>query len=128
MGDVLYPDFHATQLENTLFWPGLPTNDQTEAEMIVVNPYKLKLEYQLSVFLNDQRRAQSGIFSVDAYSARTHTLSQVFHEEYPALMAAGGEASVCIGAQYKVVAFMSMRQRGSNVITTMDHLHTYQLV
>jgi len=128
MGDVLYPEFHATQLENTLFWPGLPTNEEIEAEMVVVNPYKLNFEYQLSIYLNDQRCSQSPAFSVDAYSARTHILSEVFRDDYASLVAAGGEASVCIGAQYKVVAFMSMRNRVSNIITAMDHLHTYQLV
>ncbi len=128
MGDVLYPEFHAINLENTLFWPGLPTNEQVEAEIVVVNPYKMNFEYQLSVYLNDQRRSQSPVFSVEAYSASRHVLSEVFEDDYAALVAAGGEASVCIGAQYKVVAFMSMRHRTSNIITAMDHLHTYQLV
>jgi hypothetical protein len=128
MGDVLYPSFHATQLENTLFWPGLPPSDQVDAELIIVNPYNLKLEYQVSLYVGEKKFAQSVVLAEAPYSASTIKLSELFTQEYPEAIASGGDSSVCIGAQYKLVAFMSMRHRETNIITTIDHLHTYQLV
>ncbi len=127
MGDTLYPSFHETALENTLFWPGLPRERDTEAEIIIVNPYKLKAEYQLSLFRNGHRRAQTEVLSIAPYSGQTISIAQSFPTEYSALLAHGGDGAVCISAQYKVVAFMSMRHLPTNIITVMDHLHPYQL-
>ena len=128
MGDVLYPSFHDTQLENTLFWPGLPPSEKIDAQLVVVNPYKLTMEYQISLYLHDRRRAQSEVLAVGAYSASVHSISELFPDEYRECLVHGGSASVCISAKYKVVAIMTLKNRESGIITAVDHLHTYQLV
>jgi hypothetical protein len=129
MGDVLYPTVHDTQLENTLFWPGLPSTPEIDAQLIVVNPYKMRMEYQLSLFLPSQRRVQSEIIAIDGYHSKTHSIAEVFSSDYREAIAQGaGQASVCISAQYKVVAMMTMKNVNLGVISSVDHLHTYQLV
>lgn len=128
VGDMLYPEWHETQLENTLFWPGLISNDRMEMSVVVVNPYKISFSYQLSLYIGNTPRAQSKIYKINPYKAATHYLDEEFFEHLDLVKNSDGKCSICIAAQYKVVAYMMIRDKVHDVYTTIDHLHSYALV
>lgn len=128
MGDKLYPNVHSTQLENTLFWPGLPNSARTASTLIALNPYKLPFDYQVSLYINSELRAQTDTLSLQSLCAIQHEIEDLFPKHVDQIQNAGGRCSICIAAQYKVVSFMMFKDRASGVATGLDHLHNYCLI
>jgi hypothetical protein len=48
-------------------------------------------------------------------------------ELFPGVPIVDGEVSLCIGAQYKLVAYIIISNRSQSIISTIDHLHAYCL-
>jgi len=128
VGDQIYPQIHENTLENALFWPGVAATDRVRTEVAIVNPYPLPFSYQISLFLADGSRHQTKILKIRPFHTMWHAVDELFPEQYSQVIADHGTASLCISAQYKVVAFAVMRCVQSGIITTLDHLHAYQLV
>lgn len=127
MGDTLYPVTHQTQLENTLFWPGIPENEKCESLVFILNPYKLSFSYQLSLFLANGERRTSQPFKVKPFQFSSHSVREVFQLTDEDILKHQGQLSLCVAAQYKVVAYTMVRDRESKAITTIDHFHSYCL-
>jgi hypothetical protein len=126
-GDQLYPDVHATQLENTLFWPGIAENEHTETSIAIVNPYKVPFSYQAAVYTESGERIQTPIQKVRPFQFKFHKIQDLFADRYDEIRGHEGQVSLCVSAQYKVVTYVVIRNRQSGVITAIDHLHTYCL-
>jgi len=126
-GEQLHPNTHARELENTLFWPGLVSNNVTETKVVIINPYKVSFGYQLSLFLNDTHRVQTTSHKIKPFTATIHSIDETFPDYADQIAASGGDCSLCVAGQYKVVAYMMFQNRKSNIITTIDHLHRYCL-
>lgn len=127
-GDKLYDDVHATQLENTLFWPGIVAIENAGTSLIVVNPYKVSLSYQVSLFMPNTERVQTKVIRVKPFSGRVHDVEELFPEHYHSIISAEGQCSLCVAAQHKVICYAMIKERRHGIITTIDHLHNYQLV
>lgn len=128
MGDEIYLETHTTQLENTLFWPGVLAHENNEVSMIVLNPYKLSYSYQLSLYHPNGAREQTQVFKVKPLSTRAHIIQECFPQTYLSIIKDPANYSLCIAAQYKVVAYVALRNLQTNCYTTIDHLHTYTMV
>ena len=128
MGDKIYPAVHSTQLENTLFWPGLPNSEKTSSCLVALNPYKLPFDYQISLYTNGQLRAQSEALALAPFCAIQHEIEELFPKNLEEIRNSGGRCAICIAAQYKVISFMMFKDRASGVATGLDHLHNYCLV
>ena len=128
MGDEIYLDTHTTQLENTLFWPGVVATEENEISLIVLNPYKLSYSYQISLYHPDGKREQTQVFRVKPLDTQTHTIKECFPESFQAIIKNNIGYSLCIAAQYKVVAYVAIKDLHSDCYTTIDHLHSYTMV
>ena len=126
MGDDMISRFHDETLENTLFWPGVLSSDATEPVMIVLNPYGQVFSYQLSLFLADGTRVLSEIYKIRPNCSVTHELNSVFEEHRNAFARDGDRCTVCVSAQFKVVAYGCMRDRATGAPIMIDHLHHYR--
>lgn len=124
MGDVIYPQLHTDQLENTLFWPGLPQTSNTEFRLAIINPYEVPMSVEATAWHNVHGHCTSGVRRISARECLQLSLDEwtpgSWRED-------GGPASVCVAAQFKLVACMVMVNRTSGIVTSTDHLHTYQL-
>ena len=126
MGDQLNPQFHEEMLESTLFWPGVSSSEATEPVMLVLNPYDQVFSYQLSLFLADGTRIVSDVFKIRPNCSSYHEIDQVFAAQREAFSIDGAGATVCISAQFKVLAYGYMRDRSSGAPIMIDHLHQYR--
>lgn len=125
MGDDIFINVHAEQLENTIFWPGLMLQEGFGASAVVVNPFKLPLHYQLSLYMPDGERLQSKVFKARPFRYQRHNIEELFPEAIEVIKADGGRCSLCIAAQYKLVAYYMISDKKSGAITTLDHFHSY---
>lgn len=124
MGDLIYPHAHTEQLENSLFWPGLPQTSNTEFRLAIINPYDVPMSVEATAWHNIAGHATSGVRRVSAHECLWLSLD----EWIPASWRADDTpVSICISAQFKLVAWMVMVNRSSGIITSTDHLHAYQL-
>jgi hypothetical protein len=127
MGDQLYPTVHTTQLENTLFWPGLVCNEETETQILVINPYKLTFGFQIHLFLGDGSREQSEVLRLQPFSSETYAVEDLFKGSISRLREFTGRNSICVASQYKQISYVMFNDRKTGIITTVDHLHNYCL-
>jgi len=126
VGDVLYPTTHTQQLENTLFWPGLLPNKHMLMSVAVANPFPLVMGYQVHLFRADGTKEQSEVFRLKTCTMAIHSLEELFPEGMAAV-GPDGRSAVCVAAQYKLIAYMVVRDRATGIISTLDHMHTYCL-
>lgn len=124
MGDKIYTRIHSQQLENTLFWPGLPDTSNTEFRLVIINPYDVPMSIEVTAWHNTWGHCSSGVLRVSPSDCLWLPLDEWIPSDW---RGAGGPSSVSVAAQFKLVAFMIMVNRTSGVITSADHLHTYQL-
>lgn len=124
MGDVIYPDAHTEQLENTLFWPGLPSASNTEFRLLLINPYEIPMSIEATAWHSSHGHCSSGVKRVSASSCLSVSLDDWIP---PSWRKDDGPSSVCVTAQFKLVAMMLMVNRSSGIFTSADHLHAYQL-
>jgi hypothetical protein len=127
IGDKLYPQVHDTQLENTLFWPGILCNESVETRMVVINPYTLTFSFQIHLFLEDGTRKQTSVLSLKAHTSGTYSLEELFPDDAIRLRDFDQKNSICIASQYKQISYAMIQDRETGIITTMDHLHNYCL-
>jgi hypothetical protein len=126
VGDQLAPTVHTQQLENTLFWPGLMTTEYTESCVTVLNPFEVPMGFQVHLLRGDGQRNQSQPLRLKPFE----TVLLALEELFPGAVKPGAaeeNISLCVAAQYKLIAYMVMRDRATGVISTIDHLHTYCL-
>ena len=128
MGDKLYPEQHTQQLENTMFWPGLINDHTMTASVVVVNPYKVSFSYQISLFKPDGERVQTEPLKLKPFRSSEHKIEDLFPEVRGVSAANQGAYSICIAAQYKLVAFHKIVHNQSKAITALDHLHSFCLI
>ena len=126
-GDQLYPDVHTTQLENTLFWPGVLCNEDVDTRVVVINPYKLTFSFQIHLILGDGNRKQTTVLKLAPYTSGIYSLEELFSDEIEDLFDFTGKNSICVASQYKQVSYAMIRDRRTGIVTTMDHLHNYCL-
>ncbi|MDB6137757.1 MAG: hypothetical protein JWO94_829 [Verrucomicrobiaceae bacterium] len=124
MGDTIYQEAHATQLENTLFWPGIPNTSNTEFRLAVINPYEAPMSIEATGWHNTLGRCTSGVRRVSPGQCVWLPLADWMPASW---LEAGESASICVAAQFKLVAFMAMVNRTTGIITSADHLHAYHL-
>ena len=127
MGEVLFPDVHAFELENTLFWPGLSNLKQNEISVVVLNPYHTSFLYQTSLFMPDGSKSQTKVLKIPPYSHRVLKVEELFPKEHKEIEEKDGQSSLCVAAQYKVLCYVLFKNRDTGVITSIDHLHRYCL-
>ena len=125
MGDTIYVEAHATELDNTLFWPGVVNNDVTETSLIVANPFKVSFMCQISLYLSDSKRAQSDVIKVPPRRVKRFRLEELFPEHCAEIARSKGDYSICIAAQTTVCAYVQIRERETGIVTAIDHLHKY---
>lgn len=128
MGDQLFPQVHATQLENTLFWSGVPTEPEIATEIAVINPFDTPMSYQISLFVDGKDRMQSHPQKLAKLRVGWHAVEDLFPDIQTIIAGNGGRAALCVAAQYKLAAYVVFRRRSDKIITTIDHLHNYVLV
>jgi hypothetical protein len=127
IGDQLYPVVHVTQLENTLFWPGVICNEQVVTKLAVVNPYKQVFAFQVHLYLENGKRCQTEVLKLQPYEHRVYPVEELFHGEINELHALTGRNSLCVASQYKQITYGMLCDRKTGIVTTMDHLHNYCL-
>ncbi len=127
IGDKLYPQTHSDQMENTLFWPGLATATDSEPGIAVVNPYDERMGFQVHLIRKGGPAARTGMLHLQPKRAREFRVAGLFPGLGEAMEEAGGRISLCISSQYKLVAYVTFRNRDSGILSMMDHLHTFCL-
>ncbi len=125
MGDQLYPETHNTQLENTIFWPGIPQGKQSTAEVLLVNPTRFPLQYQITLYHSDRQLSTSEVYKLPAFTLREHCIVNEFAAYRDEIEKNGNKCSICVSARFKVIAYLVIKSRKSDVITTIDHFHSY---
>lgn len=128
IGDKIYVNVHSEQLENSLFWPGVMIDEKTTLSLAILNPYKSSFGYQISLFLPDGSRIQTGVDRLKPLSSKILAVEELFPNHIQQIIDARGTASICITAQYKLLAYGIVTNRASGIITTLDHLHLYTMV
>lgn len=128
IGDQIYTESHADRLENTMFWPGIVSNEHSESCIIVTNPFDVNFSYQLTLFAPDGSKQQSEVLRLKRHQFKIHSIEEVFAEflqqcDYPSDV-----CSLCVSAQYKVISYFGIRDRQNKFFTTLDHLHPFILV
>jgi hypothetical protein len=126
MGDQIYTVGHSLHLENTLFWPGIISNEHSESLIAVLNPYHVNMSYQFSIYLPDGTRRQSEVLKTSPFSHTLYSLEDVF-PELKENASQNGTISFCIAGQYKLVSYFMIRNRATGIYSTIDHLHQYCL-
>ena len=94
--------------------------------IMVLNPYNQVFSYQLSLFLADGARVVSDVFKIRPNCSSYHELDKVFAAQSEALANETGGATVCVSAQFKVLAYGYMRDRITGAPIMIDHLHQYR--
>jgi hypothetical protein len=127
IGDQLAPVVHATQLENTLFWPGIICNDQVQTKVAVVNPYRQIFAFQVHLYLENGQRCQTEVLKLKPFAHHVYSVEDLFPEQIDALHELTGRNSLCIASQYKQISYGMLCDRKTGIVTTMDHFHNYCL-
>ncbi|MEO6096907.1 MAG: hypothetical protein ABIW76_15020 [Fibrobacteria bacterium] len=126
IGDQLYPTVHTDQMENTLFWPGLIPETDSESHLVVVNPYDENMGFQVHAMGAAGVLARTAVLHIKPFRAATFPLPELFFECEAEIRAAKGKVSFCVSSQYKLIAYMMFKSRGQ-VMSMMDHLHNFCL-
>ncbi|OAI57036.1 hypothetical protein AYO49_03005 [Verrucomicrobiaceae bacterium SCGC AG-212-N21] len=126
MGDTLYPRFHVAQLENSMFWPGFPSQEDTEFRLAVLNPYKVPMSVDISLWHNAEGRHSVGIKRISPHDHLFLSLDEIMPESWR--QDGDGAASLGVTAQFKLLAYMMTVNRRTGIISSADHLHPYQVL
>jgi hypothetical protein len=126
-GDQIYPKSHTQQLENTLFWPGITASKYVQPCISVINPYSVGMNFQIHLLGGNGSKEQTKVLHLKPYSTKTYSLEMLFPHQKTNLFDADLKTSLCVAAQYKVIAYMVLRDRDTGIISTIDHLHVYCL-
>ena len=125
MGDVLYPHAHIEQMENSMFWPGFPSSDSTEFRLVLLNPFDVPMSAEITVWHNQHGRHTAGVRRVSPHDCLWTSVDEIMP---PGWQSGGdGAASLGVTAQFKLLAYMVSVSRRTGIITSIDHLHPYQL-
>ena len=127
IGDRLYPSAHSDQMENTLFWPGMVADTDNDPYVVVVNPYDAKMGFQVHLIGANGSRASTGMLHLKPKLAGEYRVAELFGEVDEEIHKANGRLSLCVSSQYKLVAYVMFKSRISQVMSMMDHLHTFCL-
>lgn len=129
MGNKIYGGApgQVLQMENTLFWPGVISNDHSESCVAVLNPYNVNLSYQFTIFGRAGKRAQSEVFRTKSLSYAHHRVEELFPDICHS-SEQDGRISLCIAGQYKLICYFMLRNRRTGTYSTIDHMHTYCIV
>jgi hypothetical protein len=128
IGDEIYPEVHTSEMENTLFWPGLASSPQIQHAITILNPFHVPYHYQLALIVGQEVVARTNSTKVKPFHYRTEVIEESFLEHLAQIQAENGKASICVTGQFKILANMVIRHISSGVITTIDHLHRYGMV
>lgn len=128
MGDRIYANVHTHQLENTNFWPGVASTENTEVSVVVINPYEDPFFFQVHLIAEDGSRRQSKAIKTKPLTQVTVSLDELFTVETLRDITRGGRGTICIASQYKHIGYVMFRDRTSGIITSVDHTHNYQMV
>lgn len=125
MGDLLYPHAHVERLENSMFWPGFTSWQDTEFRLVLLNPFGLPMAVEINLWHNKHGRHAVGVRRVSAHDCLWISLDDVMPASWPE----DGDGAVSLGAtaQFKLLAYMVMVNRKTGIISSVDHLHPYQL-
>lgn len=124
-GDTIFVRAHETELDNTLFWPGVVENQSAETHVMVINPFKVPFSYQLSLYLQNGQRVQSKVRKIRPMRVDDVSISECFSEYKHELENSHEGISLCVAAQYKVNAYVVFKDKQTGAYTTIDHLHRY---
>ena len=127
IGDILYPTVHSDQMENTIFWPGLVAGTDNETHIVVVNPYDVSMGFQVHLIGDGGVRERTKIQHLKAKYGEEFPLAGFFPDLEEKIRATNGKLALCISAQYKLVAYVMFKNRGSQIMSMVDHLHTFCL-
>jgi hypothetical protein len=127
IGDLLYPTAHTDQMENTLFWPGMVSGTDNEVHVLAVNPYDTAMGLQVHLIGRGGIIARTGMIHIRPHRAGVFSVQELFPGGEEDIRAAKGNVSLCVSAQYKLVAYVMFRSRNLGVMSMMDHLHTFCL-
>ena len=127
IGDILYPTVHSDQLENTIFWPGLVAGTDNEAHIVVVNPFDVSMGFQVHLIGEGGVRERTKMQHLKPKFGEEYPLAGFFPDLEDVIRLTNGRLSLCISAQYKIVAYVMFKSRVSQVMSMMDHLHTFCL-
>lgn len=125
MGDLLYPHAHIEQMENSMFWPGFPMSRQMEFRLVVLNPNSVPMSFEITLWHNQGGRHLDEVRRVGPYDSAWFSLDELAPAAWSSLPEAG--CSLCVTAQYKLLAYMVLVNRRTGILSSADHLHPYQL-
>lgn len=128
IGDKLFPDVHTTQMENTLFWPGVIADEDNDPVAVVVNPYDDSMGLQIHLISPVGAIVRSNMLRVRAKGCEEFPLCQLFEDQAADMRKHNGKYSYCVSSQYKLITYFLLRNRTHKVISLMDHLHNFCLV
>lgn len=125
MGDLLYPHAHIEMLENSMFWPGFPSLEDTEFRLVALNPFDVPMAVEVTLWHNQNGRHDAGVRRISAHECLWISVDELL----PAGWRTGGDGAASLGvtAQFKLLAYMVAVNRRTGIITSADHLHPYQL-
>lgn len=127
IGDRLYPSSHSDQMENTLFWPGMVADTDNEPYVVVVNPYDARMGFQVHLIGAKGSRTSTGMLHLKPKLAGEYRVAELFEGVEEEIRGSNGRLSICVSSQYKLVAYVMFKTRVSQVMSMMDHLHTFCL-
>lgn len=128
MGDLLYLTAHIDQLENSLFWPGSFGTKNSKLFFILLNPYPVSFSSQISLFLPSGKRIQSEVMKVQPQSTRWIDVEDLFKEQIKELGDNKNQCSLCITSQHKALAYGVVKDRETDTISSIDHLHQFTMI
>ena len=127
IGEKLFPTCHTDQMENTLFWPGVISNEENETVVTLINPYNLSLGVQVHLIASSGEVTLAPPINLKSHTTKTLNIADLFPQKIRSLREGQETFSLCLAGQYKLVACIMIKNRSENIISMMDHLHTYCL-
>ncbi len=126
-GDMLYPRVHTEQMENTLFWPGMLTNTENEMRLLIINPYHVKMGFQIHVFGKGEVLDRSKMIHLMPKHAQDFPVFNPYNNSEHDITDVSEDISFCVSSQYKLVAYVMFKSRKSQIMTMLDHMHNFCL-
>lgn len=127
IGDKLFPEVHSSQMENSVFWPGIVADEDNEPMAVVVNPYDVSMGFQIHLVAPSGPAARTGTLRLKGKTSEEFPLCRLFEDFERDIRRRNGEYSFCVSSQYKLIAYFMLRNRTHKVIAMMDHLHNFCL-
>lgn len=128
MGDANGDWIYQQELDNALFWPGIALSDRASMDVAMLNPYSVSYGYQLSLFLPDGQRWQTGALRIRPLTVEYLKINDLFPGAIEIIRGSGGRCSLCITGQHRLLCYSLITDVDSGIITTLDHFHRYTTV